>query len=127
MPRRERRGGPMADARRPVAELLFVPTRPRDGSGRVELEMRGLRDKRLALPAYTSLDRLVACCGARQSWIAFDSAGMREVERLTGYDVVLLDAMQPAETQSHGGSADITNRTPRSWLESPIAGQARTK
>lgn len=78
-----------------MSDVLYVPIRRRDSSGQVELEMRTLPDGRLALPAYTSLEELVRCCGPRQPWMGVDSTGLREIHRTTGYDVVLLDGRQP--------------------------------
>ena len=78
-----------------MSDVLYVPIRRRDSSGQVRLEMRTLSDDRLALPAYTSLEELVRCCGPRQPWMGVDGRGLQEVHRTTGYDVVLLDGRQP--------------------------------
>ncbi|KSZ58134.1 hypothetical protein Z045_13075 [Rhodococcus pyridinivorans KG-16] len=78
-----------------MSDVLYVPIRRRDSSGQVRLEMRTLPDGRLALPAYTSLEELVRCCGTQQPWMGVDNTGLQEVHRTTGYDVVLLDGRQP--------------------------------
>lgn len=98
-----------------MSEILYVPTRRRDGSGQIRLEMRTLPDGRLALPAYTSLRELVRCCGPRQPWMGVDSTGLQEIHRTTGYDVVLLDARQPPPPPPEDESGP-----PRSWLQDPI-------
>ncbi|NLV81279.1 MAG: SseB family protein [Rhodococcus sp.] len=103
-------------------DVLYVPTRRRDGSGQVRLEMRTLADGRLALPAYTSLQELVRCCGPQQPWMGIDSAGLEQIHRTTGYDVVLLDARQPPPPPP---STDDGYRRPRSWLQDPL-GRPRT-
>lgn len=100
-----------------MSDILYVPTRRRDKSGQVRLEMRTLPDGRLALPAYTSLQELVRCCGPRQPWMGVDSAGLQEIHRTTGYDVVLLDARQPPPPPS---TAEDECRRSRGWLQDPI-------
>ncbi|MBH0119632.1 hypothetical protein I0Q12_08915 [Rhodococcus sp. CX] len=105
-----------------MGEILYVPTRRRDGSGQVQLEMRALPDGRLALPAYTSLPELTRCCGPRQAWMGVDSAGLQEIHRTTGYDVVLLDGKQPPPPPP---SLEDEFTQPRSWLRDPL-GRAET-
>jgi len=78
-----------------MSDVLYVPIRRRDGSGQIELEMRTLPDGRPALPAYSSLQELVRCCGPQQPWMGVDSPGLQEVHRTAGYDMVLLDTRQP--------------------------------
>ncbi|TCN52190.1 hypothetical protein EV641_10866 [Rhodococcus sp. SMB37] len=97
-----------------MSEILYVPTRRRDGSGQVQLEMRTLLDGRLALPAYTSLQELVRCCGPRQAWMGVDSAGLQEIHRTTGYDLILFDARQPPPPP------EDEYDPPRSRLQDPI-------
>ncbi|MFD6859406.1 SAV_915 family protein [Rhodococcus sp. NPDC060090] len=101
-----------------MSEILYVPTRRRDESGQVQLEMRTLLDGRLALAAYTSLQELVRCCGPRQPWMGVDSAGLREIHRNTGYDLVLLDAAQPPPPPP--SATEDESRRPRGWLQDPI-------
>lgn len=105
--------------------VLFVPTRPRDGSGSSLLEMRTLTDGRLALPAYTSLERLTSCCGPQQPWIAIDAHGLRETENDTGYEVVLLDAAMPVSEQKHTSLDDDGDSPPASWLHNPMGRKSR--
>jgi hypothetical protein len=100
-----------------MVEMLFVPTRRRDGSGQVLLETRALPDGRLALPAYTSLPELTRCCGPRQAWMGVDSAGLREIHRTTGYDVILLDGKQPPPPPP---PSEDEYTQPRSWLRDPL-------
>ncbi|MCK0091249.1 SseB family protein [Rhodococcus sp. F64268] len=103
-----------------MSDILYVPTRRRDKSGQVRLEMRTLPDGQLALPAYTSLQELVRCCGPRQPWMGVDSAGLQEIHRTTGYDVVLLDAAQPPP------AAEDEYRRSGGWLQDPL-GRTRTR
>ncbi|WP_280761589.1 SAV_915 family protein [Prescottella agglutinans] len=83
------------------------------------MELRRLPDGRLALPAYTSLDQLVNCCGGHQPWAAVDDDGLREVRRSTGYDVVLLDAELPPEhwhRRLEAVDEESGAHLPQSWL-----------
>lgn len=101
-----------------MSDVLYVPIRRRDDSGRVRLEMRTLPDGRLALPAYTSLQELVRCCGPQQPWMGVDSAGLQEIHRTTAYDLVLLDARQPPAPPA----ADEYRPT-ESFLQDPLGGR----
>ncbi|MFD6893963.1 SAV_915 family protein [Rhodococcus sp. NPDC060086] len=107
-----------------MSEILYVPTRRRDGSGQIRLEMRTLPDGRLALPAYTSLQELIRCCGPRQAWMGVDRTGLQEIHRATGYDLVLLDAAQPPPPPPPAAE-DEYGRS-RSRLQNPI-GRAGTR
>lgn len=109
--------GGAAEAGDSVGEILFVPTRRRGSAEDVLLEMRTLSDGRLALPAYTSLPELIRCCGPRQAWMGVDSAGLREIHRTTGYDLVLLDGKQPPPPPP---PSEDEYTQPRSWLRDPL-------
>ncbi|CAM2954466.1 SAV_915 family protein [Prescottella defluvii] len=99
--------------------VLYVPVTGRPGAA-AHLELRRLPDGRLALPAYTSLQQLVSCCGPHQPWGAVDDDGLREVGRATGYDVVLLDAKLPPEHWKKDASVHVDDEPgdhlPPSWL-----------
>jgi len=98
--------------------ILYVPIAGRPGTA-AHLELRRLPDGRLALPAYTSLDKLVNCCGPHQPWGAVDDDGLRQVRRSTGYDVVLLDAAFPPEhrkRQLEIFEEEAGSHLPSSWL-----------
>ncbi|MFD4179707.1 SAV_915 family protein [Rhodococcus sp. NPDC058514] len=102
------------------ADVLFVPTRPHDASGRVQLELRTLPDGRVALPVYTSIPSLVRCCGPHQHWGALGGSGFDQVKAATGFDVALVDARIPdahRRQQPEPGQAD-DEALPDSWLES---------
>jgi hypothetical protein len=102
------------------ADVLFVPTRPRDASGRVQLELRSLPDGRLALPVYTSIPNLVRCCGPFQHWSALGTSGFDSVKATTGFDVALVDARIPdGHRQRPPEPAQSDDEAmPDSWLES---------
>lgn len=99
-------------------DVLYVPVVGRPGAA-AHLELRRLPDGRLALPAYTSLDQLVSCCGAHQPWAAVDDDGLREVARATRYDVVLVDAQLPVEHRHRKREVvheEPGDHLPQSWL-----------
>lgn len=100
-------------------DVLYVPVVSRPGAA-AHVELRRLPDGRLALPAYTSLEQLVNCCGPHQPWGAVDDAGLREVRRATEYDVVLLDAKLPPEYRKQDDSVPVDDEPgghlPTSWL-----------
>ncbi|MFC7449729.1 SAV_915 family protein [Rhodococcus daqingensis] len=105
------------------ADILFVPTPPRDASGQVQLELRTLPDGRLALPVYTSIPSLVRCCGPFQHWSALDGSGFDGVKAATGFDVALVDASIPNEHRQRPPEPVQADDTalPDSWLESASA------
>lgn len=124
----------MSDAQGALPDgLLYVPTRPSDGSGRALIEMRTLPDGRLALVAFTSLAQLTRCCGARQPWLALDDRGLADVEAMTGYDLVLVDVKIPpepvrkVEDDEWEGEGDVGDHIPRSFMHSPIGTTKRKK
>lgn len=58
-------------------------------------ELRRTRDGRLALLAYTALDRLRACCGADQPWVLVRTQALEPVRAAERYDLLLLDVVVP--------------------------------
>ncbi|RSN61521.1 hypothetical protein DMH01_15295 [Amycolatopsis sp. WAC 04182] len=62
-----------------------------------------MRDGRVALLAYTALDRLAAYCGATQPCVAVITAQLDELDRVTPFDVVLLDLPVPHHARTHIG------------------------
>lgn len=111
-------------------DLLFVPTRPRRRGEGIGVELRSLPDGRRAIPVYTSLERLVDCCGRYQPWVAVDAQGFRSIEIQTKFDLALVDARIPVEHQNSREALDEEpwSDAPRSWMGSPLStGNARRK
>ncbi|MFI7121962.1 SAV_915 family protein [Amycolatopsis sp. NPDC049868] len=75
--------------------LLWVPCVRPVVDGDVAVETRVMRDGRIALLAYTALDRLAAYCGATQPCVAVITALLDELDRITPFDVLLLDVPVP--------------------------------
>jgi hypothetical protein len=76
----------------------FLPSRRLSaGDSEINVETRSLEDGRTALFAYSSLPRLVECCGQAQPWVEVTPGRIHEVQRLAAVDLVVWDAELPAE------------------------------
>ncbi|XVV15298.1 SAV_915 family protein [Actinoplanes sp. CA-131856] len=99
-PDHEVAGGPV----RPVIvpPFVYVPCAPlRAGDTELTVDLRQTRDGRLALLAYTALDRLVDCCGAEQPWTVMPTENLEEVRLATGFELILFDLEIPPEQRRH--------------------------
>lgn len=76
---------------------IFVPARPGAASSGAILEVRELTDGRLAMAVYSSMERLIACCGGCQPWLAFGSDQLPALQRGGGFDVVVVDVDVPQD------------------------------
>lgn len=77
---------------------VFLPSRPAPPEAtEFAVELRELTDGRLAVFAYTTLDRLVEGCGPDQPWVAVDSGRVAEVQREACADLVAWDVPLPEE------------------------------
>ncbi|KAA0024441.1 SseB family protein [Antrihabitans cavernicola] len=100
-------------------DVVFVPTRARDDSGNLLVEIRTLADGQRALPAYTSLDTLVRALGQRQPWVALDQRGMTQVQVATDYEIVLINPPKPEPSPIVEliEEPEPGDQLPHSWLE----------
>ena len=85
--------------------ILYIPavrevTDPAD----LEVQYRRTKDGRMALLAYSALDRLMRCCGDEQPWFTLPTADLQRIWDASPFDLVLLDLPIPAE-QRQGTSA----------------------
>lgn len=85
----------------PVPPILYLPCKAGSTTDLAMIEMRELEDGRVALMAYTALDRLARCCGTEQSWVLFKTASLGELRRESPFDVVLFDQPLPDDLR-HG-------------------------
>lgn len=93
--------------------MVYVPTRQAHCQAEdIEVELRPLEDGRVALLAYSALDRLVACCGDAQPWALLPASAVDEVAEGTPFDVVLLDIELPEELR-HATVPDRVNGADR--------------
>lgn len=65
------------------------------------IELRQTRDGRMALMAYSALDRLKYCCGDQQPWLVIPTAHLDKIQQVQHFDLVLLDVIIPDEFR-HG-------------------------
>lgn len=85
-------GGPGSGENLP--EIVVVPAHPdvRPGhDGNVIFEVRRASDGELALPAFSSVGRLVAVLGDEQPWVAMPLQNARTIMGAAGVDRVVLD------------------------------------
>ncbi|MDG4831852.1 hypothetical protein O7627_21460 [Solwaraspora sp. WMMD1047] len=62
--------------------------------------MRTTKDGRLALLAYSALDRLRNCCGPTQPWIVAPTIALSRLHAAEPFDLLLLDIMIPPERRA---------------------------
>lgn len=83
-----------------VPPVVYVPVDV-DESGQVsDVRMLKLGDGRIALCAYTALDRFVACWGADQPWALVNTAELPGIHAEKPFDVKLLDVLVPEPIRS---------------------------
>ncbi|PXY32825.1 hypothetical protein BAY60_08760 [Prauserella muralis] len=67
------------------------------------VELRRTRDGRMALMAYSALDRLKYCCGEQQPWMVVPTPTLQRIQQVQPFELVLLDVIIPPEHR-HGAS-----------------------
>jgi hypothetical protein len=86
------RAGGHGDRQAPDDELVFLPSdlvEPED-TEMVLLTLR-LDERTTALPVYSSIAELVACCGAEQPWVCVPVGRLTELAQCVGASQVLWD------------------------------------
>ncbi len=89
----------MAPGQPPFPELVFVPARPEaSGGGReVAYEVRTLADGTVALPAFSTVARLVAALGHYQPWACVSLRTVQAAMGKAGVPTVVVDpAVDPS-------------------------------
>ena len=86
----------MSGAAREFPPIVYLPcvdsvTGPAEGV----IELRTTRDGRKALLAYSAYDRMRACCGDRQPWVAVPTQALEALYGADPSDLVLLDVVVP--------------------------------
>lgn len=72
-----------------------------DGTGETtDVRMIRLGDGRVALLAYTALDRFIACWGEQQPWALVKTSELEAIQETKPYDVKLLDVLVPEPIRS---------------------------
>ena len=75
--------------------VVYLPCVLDEHGELAEIRMVRLRDGRVALMAYSALDRLAAACGDRHPWVLYETARLEEVRALEPYDAAYLDVALP--------------------------------
>jgi hypothetical protein len=79
----------------PCAEDVVDPAQAR-------VDMRRTRDGRVALLAYSALDRLHTCCGAQQPWIVLPTAILDKLQQDDPFELLIRDVMIPKDERCGG-------------------------
>ncbi len=77
--------------------VLYLPSTGQTTNWGTDVEMRQTKDGRVALLAYTALDRLAQCMGPHQPWVLCRTDRLHELEATQPYDVIYLDMEMPRE------------------------------
>jgi hypothetical protein len=81
----------------PQAPSAYVPCKSAArGTQDAKWELRYTEDDELALFAYSDPERLMACCGDGQPWVAVPVAELDALAARTGAAVILRDEKLPA-------------------------------
>ncbi|WP_145745124.1 SAV_915 family protein [Saccharopolyspora dendranthemae] len=73
-------------------------------ASQARIAMRETRDGRVALLAYSALDRLQHCCGTNQPWLVMPTVGLDELQRVRPFSLLLLDVFIPEENRQEAAS-----------------------
>lgn len=88
-----------------IPPVVYLPCRPTVPGEAPQIELRRLEDGRVALLAYTALDRMSRCCGPHQPWALYPTEELSALRRSSSYDVVVFDQELPAEVRHTGEGA----------------------
>jgi hypothetical protein len=102
-------GRPPSREQPPVPPIVYVPCAPsRAGDQDLTVDLRQTLDGRLALLAYTALDRLIDCCGPEQPWAVMRTADLEQIRVTSGFEIILLDLEIPPEHRRRAGAPGET-------------------
>lgn len=85
-----------------VPPILYLPLMRGSTQDDPQVQLRRLKDDRIALLAYTALDRLVDRCGENQPWIIVRTPDLGELKGRQNFDVVVFDLEVPQEFRQEG-------------------------
>ena len=83
-----------------VPPALYLPSTGVPNARGPEIELRRVKDGRMALLAYTAVDRLVKCMGPNQPWMLFLTDNLGDLAEGQPFDVLMLDQRVPQELWS---------------------------
>jgi hypothetical protein len=85
--------------------IVYLPCALDEDGQVAEIKMVRLRDGRVALMAYSALDRLARACGEAHPWVLYDTARLEELRAIKPYDAAYLDVGLPSELKLTGDDA----------------------
>ncbi len=96
-------GGPDASV---AGDTAFVPTEAElsPGDENATVKLVHTVDGGLAVLAYSSLERLVRCCGDRHPWVAFRTENIDALPGVAGADLLLWNEELPPELRRDAGA-----------------------
>jgi hypothetical protein len=80
----------------PSALVLPTAKKPKN-FGTAEIELRRTADGKIALMAFSSVQRLVECLGPYQPWALVKSEHLPKIYQTQPYDMIVLDSDLPEE------------------------------
>ncbi|PRX44336.1 hypothetical protein B0I33_112214 [Prauserella shujinwangii] len=84
--------------------VLYLPTSDASGE-QTNVELRRTEDGRVALIAFSAVDRLVYGCGEHQPWVMVRTEHLDKIYEAQPYDVIMLDGFIPDELRHTGSRA----------------------
>ena len=79
----------------PAPPVVYLPVGTDAGGNLSDVKMIKLGDGRVALLAYTALDRFVDAWGEHQPWLLFETRRVEEIRAVKHFDLKLLDVVVP--------------------------------
>lgn len=89
-----------APAPRPTPPVVYLPVEMGPDGQVSDFRMLRLGDGRIALVAYTALDRLLDAWGDDQSWLLFETGKVDDIKQAKHFDLKLLDVEVPEHVRS---------------------------
>ena len=100
--------------RRSVPPVLFLPTVEVAPEGEpIQIELRTTSDGKVALLAYSAMDRLVDGCGPHQPFAVVRTESLEELKASQPFDVVYFDMVVPEELRHGPAGSDPAPQDPR--------------
>lgn len=85
--------------------VVYLPCmEPATDASNARITMRETRDGRVALLAYSALDRLHACCGRNQPWIVMPTTSLDALQQAQPFELLLLDVVIPEDKRQEGAA-----------------------
>lgn len=75
--------------------VVYLPCSLDDDGELSEIRMVRLKDGRVALMAYSALDRFARCCGDRHPWVLFETDRLEELRATKHFEAAYLDVVLP--------------------------------